>query len=118
MLAETGRDDMIVVLERVDTPEDALRLGFVGSPPILPDGSIPSRQTLPVATDCRVASTARRRERLVLRRRSTWANSECLAHQVQSITPPSVMPCLVIRVVSPSMPTMVPSASSAIPTQA
>lgn len=41
VLAETSHDDMTVALERIDTPEDALRLSFVGSPTILLDGEDP-----------------------------------------------------------------------------
>jgi hypothetical protein len=41
VLADTGHDDMTVALERIDTPEDAVRLSFVGSPTILLDGEDP-----------------------------------------------------------------------------
>ncbi len=41
VLAEAGHDDIPVVLERIETPEDAERLRFIGSPTILLDGVDP-----------------------------------------------------------------------------
>jgi hypothetical protein len=37
----TGHGDVIVSYEKVDTPEDAERLGFIGSPTVLIDGTDP-----------------------------------------------------------------------------
>ncbi|HET7305024.1 MAG TPA: thioredoxin family protein [Segeticoccus sp.] len=56
-LARAGRDDEIRHV-LVDTPEDAERLGFVGSPTILVDGHDPfaSGEEQP-ALACRVFST-------------------------------------------------------------
>ncbi|MBV9662124.1 MAG: hypothetical protein JO337_13300 [Acidimicrobiales bacterium] len=41
-LHDTGlANSVIVTYERVDTPEDAERLGFIGSPTVLIDGTDP-----------------------------------------------------------------------------
>src|SRR5205809_7203260 len=41
VLDETGRADVAITYERVTTPADAERLGFVGSPTVLVDGRDP-----------------------------------------------------------------------------
>lgn len=57
-LAELGRDDVRVVLEAVETHEDAVRLGFRGSPTVLVDGEDPFAEGRPdVGLACRVYPT-------------------------------------------------------------
>jgi hypothetical protein len=41
VLDSTGHRDVIVTYEKVETPEDAERLGFIGSPTVLVAGSDP-----------------------------------------------------------------------------
>lgn len=61
-LAKVGRDDEIAHV-LVDTPEDAERLGFVGSPTILVDGRDPfATGPEQPALACRVFSTPNGRE--------------------------------------------------------
>lgn len=49
---------LVVTLQQVETPEDAERLGFHGSPSILIDGVDPfGADDAPVAMACRVYST-------------------------------------------------------------
>ena len=58
VLDATGRADVVVNHERVETPEDAERLGFVGSPTLLIDGRDPfAMPGAPVGLACRVYST-------------------------------------------------------------
>ncbi|HEX4929365.1 MAG TPA: hypothetical protein VFV62_01560 [Gaiellaceae bacterium] len=58
VLAELGRSDAEISLERVESPEDAGRLGFVGSPTIIIDGrdAFPSPAGT-VGLACRVYET-------------------------------------------------------------
>jgi hypothetical protein len=57
-LAATGRLDVAVEYELVETPEDAERLGFVGSPTLLVDGLDPfAIPGAPVGLACRVYPT-------------------------------------------------------------
>lgn len=52
------RDDVHVGFEAVETPEDAERLGFVGSPTILVDGVDPfSEPGRPTGLTCRIYRT-------------------------------------------------------------
>ena len=54
-LSELGRDDQPVRYERVETPEEADRVGFGGSPTILVDGVDPfSDPAGPAGFACRV----------------------------------------------------------------
>jgi hypothetical protein len=47
-----------VTYERVDTPEDAERLGFIGSPTVLIDGSDPWNEGRePTGLSCRIYQT-------------------------------------------------------------
>ena len=58
VLDGTGHRDVIVSYEKVDTPEDAERLGFVGSPTVLIDGSDPfASPGVSVGLACRVYAT-------------------------------------------------------------
>lgn len=52
-----GRADVTVALERVDTAEDAQRLGFRGSPTILVDGDEPFAEGAEVGLARRLFST-------------------------------------------------------------
>ena len=53
-----GRSDVRVVHQRVETTEDAARLGFHGSPTVLIDGSDPfADERTPVGLACRVFRT-------------------------------------------------------------
>ena len=57
-LVNTGHDGVVVAHERVESPEDAARLGFVGSPTVLVDGIDPfAREGSPVGFACRVHMT-------------------------------------------------------------
>ncbi len=57
-LDNTGHADVPVDHEKVETPEDAERLGFIGSPTVLVDGSDPfAPPGAPAALACRVYST-------------------------------------------------------------
>lgn len=57
-LDRTGHADVRVDHEQVDTSEDAERLGFIGSPTVLVDGSDPFAQPgAPVGLACRVYIT-------------------------------------------------------------
>jgi hypothetical protein len=58
-LDRTGHADVQVVLEKVASAEDAERLGFIGSPTILVDGTDPFAQPgWPFGLTCRVYGTA------------------------------------------------------------
>lgn len=58
-LARVGRDDEQIQHVLVETPEDAERLGFIGSPTILVDGRDPfATGDEQAALACRVFSTA------------------------------------------------------------
>ena len=58
VLDGTGHNDVIVSYEKVDTPEEAERLGFVGSPTVLIDGSDPfASPGASVGLACRVYTT-------------------------------------------------------------
>jgi hypothetical protein len=58
VLDSTGHRDVIVSYEKVETPEDAERLGFIGSPTVLVDGSDPfATPEAPVGLACRVYRT-------------------------------------------------------------
>jgi len=58
-LAIVGQPDAVVTLEEVNTPEDAVRLGFTGSPSILLDGRDPfADDSAPAGLACRVYATA------------------------------------------------------------
>lgn len=57
-LASVGRDDEAIQRVLVETPEDAVRLGFIGSPTILLDGRDPfATGDEQAALACRVFST-------------------------------------------------------------
>ncbi len=57
-LTATGRPDISVDYQRVETPEDAERLGFVGSPTLLVDGRDPfAAPGAEVGLACRVYPT-------------------------------------------------------------
>lgn len=57
--AATGRDDVILDYDLVETPEHAERLDFVGSPTILINGADPfSEPRRPVGLTCRIYQTA------------------------------------------------------------
>lgn len=57
-LASIGRDDQAIEHVLVETPEDAERLGFIGSPTVLVDGRDPfARGDEQPALACRVYST-------------------------------------------------------------
>jgi hypothetical protein len=57
-LRDLGRAEARVYLRRVDSPEDAERLGFHGSPTILIDGADPfAEDDAAVGLMCRVYST-------------------------------------------------------------
>ena len=61
-LASIGRDDETIQRVLVETPEDAERLGFIGSPTILLDGRDPfATGNEQPALACRVFSTPDRR---------------------------------------------------------
>ena len=61
-LANIGRDDETIQRVLVETPEDAERLGFIGSPTILLDGRDPfATGNEQPALACRVFSTPDRR---------------------------------------------------------
>ena len=54
----TGHADVSVIHELVETPEDAERLGFIGSPTVLVDGSDPfAVPGSPVGLACRLYVT-------------------------------------------------------------
>jgi hypothetical protein len=59
VLDELGHEDVRVALERVETPEDAERLRFTGSPTILLDGEDPFAAEADggFGLSCRVFST-------------------------------------------------------------
>ena len=58
VLDATGWADVVVDHEKVETPEDAERLGFVGSPTLLIDGRDPfSAPGTSVGLSCRVYRT-------------------------------------------------------------
>jgi len=57
-LVNTGHADVLVARERVETPEEAERLGFVGSPTVLVDRIDPfAREGGPVGLACRLYMT-------------------------------------------------------------
>ncbi|ROS26272.1 thioredoxin family protein [Cellulomonas sp. PhB150] len=57
-LDHTGHADVAIALERVETAEDAARVGFIGSPTILLDGADPfGRPGTPAGLSCRLYST-------------------------------------------------------------
>ena len=57
-LAATGHGDQPVSYEKVETPQDAERLGFVGSPTLLIDGRDPFETPgAPFGLACRVYRT-------------------------------------------------------------
>lgn len=58
VLDTKGHADVIVTLERVETPEEAERLGFLGSPTVLVDGRDPfAMPGAPAGLACRVYRT-------------------------------------------------------------
>jgi len=58
VLDATGRSDIPVTHEKVETPEEAERLGFVGSPTLLVDGRDPfATPGAPVGLACRIYRT-------------------------------------------------------------
>jgi hypothetical protein len=58
VLDSTGHSDVIVAYERVETPADAVRLGFIGSPTLLVDGIDPfAMPGAPIGLACRVYRT-------------------------------------------------------------
>lgn len=58
VLDGTGHGDVIVSYEKVETPDDAERLGFIGSPTVLVDGTDPfATPGAPVGLACRVYLT-------------------------------------------------------------
>jgi hypothetical protein len=59
VLGDMGEDDISVALERVESPEDAERLRFVGSPTILVNGEDPfvRESTGGYGLSCRVYQT-------------------------------------------------------------
>ena len=60
VLAAVGAPSAELALERVETPEDAERMGFLGSPTVLVDGDDPfAGEGLPVGLACRVYRTER-----------------------------------------------------------
>src|SRR5438874_2114990 len=63
-LAETGFDELTVALELVETPEEAERLRFAGSPTILLDGDDAFAGDTTAARRCRCARGDRRAPRL------------------------------------------------------
>ena len=57
-LASAGVDDAVISLESVETHEDAVRLGFRGSPTILVAGRDPfADEDAPVGLACRIYAT-------------------------------------------------------------
>lgn len=60
-LERLGRDDKIVY-ERIETDDDASRVGFRGSPTVLIDGQDPFVSGRPAGLSCRVYSTEAGRE--------------------------------------------------------
>jgi hypothetical protein len=57
-LRSAGRTDVTIEYEQVDTPEDAARTGFRGSPTILVDGVDPwGESDAPVGLSCRIYRT-------------------------------------------------------------
>ena len=54
LLATAGHEHTTVGLERVETPEDAERLRFVGSPTILLDGRDPFEANGKYGVSCRI----------------------------------------------------------------
>lgn len=59
VLDDSGLEDMPIELEPVETPQDAERLGFIGSPTILVDGHDPfDPGDAPVGLACRVYRTS------------------------------------------------------------
>jgi hypothetical protein len=59
-LAAIGAPATEIALERVETPEDAERLGFRGSPTVLVDGADPfAEDGTPAGLACRVYRTER-----------------------------------------------------------
>jgi hypothetical protein len=58
VLDATGREDVVIKHVKVETPEDAEWLGFVGSPTLLIDGRDPfASPGAPVGLACRLDST-------------------------------------------------------------
>lgn len=57
VVAELGADRFELVHERIETPEDAARVGFRGSPTVLVDGRDPFPATGGVGLACRVYRT-------------------------------------------------------------
>jgi len=59
-LSEIGAPATEIALERVETPEEAERLAFRGSPTVLVDGRDPfAEEAAPVGLGCRVYRTER-----------------------------------------------------------
>lgn len=57
-LADAGATDSAIALERVETHEEAVRLGFQGSPTILIDGDDPfADERADIGLACRVYAT-------------------------------------------------------------
>lgn len=57
-LADLGREGAQITHQRIDSPEDAERLGFHGSPTFLVNGRDPfAMQELPAGLGCRVYQT-------------------------------------------------------------
>ena len=57
-MREVGRDGSQITYEKIDTPEQAERAGFRGSPTVLVDGRDPfGSDDAPVGLSCRVYHT-------------------------------------------------------------
>ncbi len=58
-MANVGRDDVEITYQLIDSPDDAERLGFHGSPTLLVNGlDVFAKRETPVNFGCRVYETA------------------------------------------------------------
>ena len=57
-MTDVGRDDVEVIYQRIDSPEDAERLDFHGSPTLLISGrDVFAKRDMPVIFGCRIYET-------------------------------------------------------------
>lgn len=57
-LADVGNQDVHIIHQRIESPQDADRLGFKGSPTVLVDGRDPfAAREIPVSFACRTYQT-------------------------------------------------------------
>ena len=57
-MRDLGRDDVEIIYQRIDSPDDAERLGFHGSPTLLINGrDVFATREMPVSFGCRMYET-------------------------------------------------------------